>query len=89
MNHHDLKIWPEHYRNVKAGTKTFEIRRNDRGYQKGDYVELHYWPQWAADTETLTRFVTDTNPILKFKIGDIYPIDAERVVFSLLPQEPK
>jgi len=75
MNHHNLKIAPEHYNNVAAGTKTFEIRVNDRAFQKGDTVTLH-----------LVRdglYVTDVTD-LYFKIGDVYPIDAERVVFSLL-----
>ena len=30
MNKHELKIWPVHYNNVKAGTKTFEIRKIDK-----------------------------------------------------------
>lgn len=74
MNHHELKIAPEHYNNVKAGTKTFEIRINDRAFQKGDTVSLMKYYQGIFLNE----------PNLKFKIGDVYPIDAERVVFSLL-----
>ena len=78
MNTHCLKIWPEHYHNVKSGTKTFEIRKNDRAFQKGDKVVLVLHTRDGVDISTTT------NPPLNFKIGDVYPIDAERVVFSLL-----
>jgi len=79
MNHHDLKIATEHYNNVAAGTKTFEIRTNDRAFQKGDLVTLNLW------STTGKCYVAKT--ALRFKIGDVYPIDAERVVFSLLARE--
>ena len=35
---HDLKIREEFAEAIAAGEKTFEIRFNDRGYQKGDTV---------------------------------------------------
>lgn len=38
--HHDLKIDLPYYMAVIRGEKTFEIRNNDRGYQKGDTVTL-------------------------------------------------
>lgn len=38
--HHYLKIAPEYFQAVKEGIKTFEIRENDRGFQKGDTVLL-------------------------------------------------
>lgn len=37
---HEIKII-EHYANaVVSGDKTFEVRKNDRGYQKGDIVRF-------------------------------------------------
>lgn len=86
MNHHKLKLLPEHYNNVLAGTKTFEIRKNDRAYQKGDFITLYYWVlnKTSEDTD-IYHFTNSDTPSLNFKIGDVYPIDAERVVFSLLP----
>lgn len=40
MNH-ILKITPSHFEAIKDGSKKFEIRGNsDRGFQKGDTVEL-------------------------------------------------
>lgn len=40
--HHDLKIEEQYFDRIADGTKTFEIRFNDRGYQTGDTVTLTY-----------------------------------------------
>lgn len=37
---HNLKCWPEFFDAIKRGDKTFELRRNDRGYQRGDVLVL-------------------------------------------------
>ncbi len=38
---HELKIQPTYFEDVKAGKKTFEIRKNDRGYKEGDVLILN------------------------------------------------
>lgn len=35
---HTLKLREDYVEPVLLGEKTFEVRENDRGYQKGDYV---------------------------------------------------
>lgn len=46
---HKLKIDKPFYDAVKAGLKPFEIRSNDRGFQKGDLIQFkvrdkdQYW----------------------------------------------
>lgn len=40
MRQHELKTWPEHWREVAAGRKTFELRLNDRDFQVGDELIL-------------------------------------------------
>jgi len=40
---HELKIWPQYYCRVVDGSKTFEVRKNDRGFQPGDEVTLREW----------------------------------------------
>lgn len=35
---HEIKIRKSYADAVLEGTKTFEVRKNDRGYQKGDIV---------------------------------------------------
>ena len=41
--HHYLKILPEYYRAIENGDKTFEVRYNDRNYQKYDILHLQEW----------------------------------------------
>lgn len=79
---HYLKIWPEHWRRIFEGTKIFEIRNNDRFFQRGDTVVLQ-----AFDPDSGSYGTLSSMPALHRKIGDVYPIDAERVVFSLLPED--
>ncbi len=40
---HELRIGPEYYERVQDGSKTFEIRRNERGYHEGQVVMLREW----------------------------------------------
>lgn len=40
MRVHNLKILNDFAEAVLMGDKTFEIRENDRGYQKGDYIKF-------------------------------------------------
>lgn len=48
---HELKCWPEPYRAVVAGRKTYEIRKDDRNYQVGDLLLLQ---EWDPKTERYT-----------------------------------
>lgn len=38
---HELKIWPSFFCAVKEGRKTYEIRKNDRGFMVGDSIRLN------------------------------------------------
>ena len=38
--HHYLKIKPEYFRAIVKGEKTFEVRFNDRNFQKYDVLHL-------------------------------------------------
>lgn len=38
---HELKIYPEHFKEVLLGLKKVEIRLNDRNYQVGDTLLLN------------------------------------------------
>lgn len=78
---HELKIWPQYYCRVADGSKTFEVRENDRGFQPGDEVVLREFnPNQLKDYENIGY----TGKSLNFKIGYVLPIDDKRVVFSLL-----
>lgn len=83
---HELKILVEHWIRVYEGTKTFEIRDfTDRFFQKGDRVVLQ---AWCPKTKTyLHGLMKDEFPDIHKIIGDVYPIDSKRCVFSLLDEE--
>lgn len=40
MRSHNLKCWPEYFSEMARGTKSFELRHNDRAYQIGDILIL-------------------------------------------------
>lgn len=40
MRVHVLKSWPEFFEPLRIGTKTFEIRNNDREFDVGDVLLL-------------------------------------------------
>ena len=39
--HHELKVWPEPFRGLVSGEKSYEVRVNDRDYRVGDTLYLH------------------------------------------------
>lgn len=43
MTEHDLKVVPPLFDFVASGCKTFEVRRDDRGFQSGDTLLLREW----------------------------------------------
>ena len=58
MKTHDLKVWKRYFEALLSGEKTFEFRKNDRGYQKGDILFLHEFdpdkPRTISDTQRFT-----------------------------------
>lgn len=61
---HKLKIQPEYFKEVYAGKKSFEIRKNDRNFQVGDMLMLQeYLPESNSYTgrvvERKVTYITD------------------------------
>jgi hypothetical protein len=40
---HELKVVPPYFDSLIAGSKMFEVRRNDRAYQRGDILRFREW----------------------------------------------
>jgi hypothetical protein len=43
LREHELKCWPEFFQALVTGEKTFELRKDDRGYRYGDVLWLREW----------------------------------------------
>ena len=77
MKLHELKIKEEYYREIEAGNKTFEIRKNDRDFQAGDYINF-----------TIVRgsLVFETYPLFKItyvlKNVPEYGLDKDYCIFG-------
>lgn len=57
--HHCLKTWPEYFKEIEAGRKTFELRKDDRGFQEGDTLVLQEWSDKTFHTgQELVRRVS-------------------------------
>lgn len=48
---HELKVWPPYFHDLLTGAKTFEIRKDDRNFQVGDFLILL---EWKPDEERYT-----------------------------------
>jgi hypothetical protein len=49
---HELKTWPEFYRHLVSGEKTFELRKDDRGFRVGDVLWLREWQRLSVNPTT-------------------------------------
>lgn len=53
---HELKAWPAFFDGVRDGCKTFEVRKNDRGFQKGDTLLLRKWDPTRPIQDDITMW---------------------------------
>lgn len=60
MKVHELKIAPEYFGPVFDGIKTFEIRKNDRGYEIGDLIHLKEFDDEAFTGKSVIMEITYT-----------------------------
>lgn len=50
---HELKIWPEFYEAIESCVKTFDLRKDDRGYEINDGLRFR---EWDPRTEQYTGY---------------------------------
>jgi len=70
MTDHQLKIYPDYWDEIANGKKTFEVRKNDRGYKLNDRLVFHkYNPglkEYVDDDDILicrVTYITDLSRI--------------------------
>lgn len=74
---HEIKLSRAFQDAVLSGEKSFEVRYNDRGYQKGDFVKFHV---------TDRRFVVEPLDGVLFEITYVlsgWHIEQDYVVFGI------
>lgn len=49
MKIYELKVWPRYFRAVLDGSKTFEFRKDDRGFELGDTLILREFEPGVRD----------------------------------------
>ena len=76
---HELKTWKEYFQEVFLGRKTFEVRKNDRDFQKGDTLILEEWDNKKQEY-TGRRMVMNVSYILQ---GGQFGIEEGFVVMSI------
>lgn len=65
---HEIKILPKYFEEVQSGRKTFEYRKDDRGYKVGDIIKLkEYLPE--TDTFTGNSLEAEITYILKGELN--------------------
>lgn len=100
---HTLKTMRSYWRALNDGTKTFEVRRNDRDFAVGDVLVLECWapdpksegslrPCCSANTDLFTSDLEEF-AIVQFRVtyvmhGGRFGIDPDYVVLGLGPVTP-
>lgn len=52
---HDVKLGITFFDDVKTGRKTFELRKNDRGYKEGDIIVMHEYKDGTTTGRTIEK----------------------------------
>lgn len=52
---HDVKLGATFFDDVKTGRKTFELRKNDRGYKEGDTIVMHEYKDGTTTGRTIEK----------------------------------
>jgi hypothetical protein len=85
---HDLKTWTEYFQQVWDGRKSFEVRKNDRGYKVGDFLNLmEYFPELSekGSKEVFSdRWIHCRIDYILY--GGVFGIEQGYVVMSISPQ---
>jgi len=74
MTEHNLKTINPYFTDVWNWEKTFEIRKNDRNFKKGDLLKLReYEPCWDKENDCLVSGGGYTGRVIYAEIDYILP----------------
>lgn len=65
---HQLKIKTEYFDEVKQGRKKAELRKADRDFSLGDFLQLREWIDYRYERQLLVK-VTHILPVAGFILG--------------------
>lgn len=88
MNSHELKLSTEFFPAVAQGIKTFEIRKNDRGYELGDILILSEW-ELTGHFYTGRKLIAEITYITNYAQQDNYIVMGIKLVKHKLQVEYK
>lgn len=80
---HELKIAKDYADTVYLGDKTFEVRENDRGFQKGDIVR--FIPLNRLGVEDIVHPLYDKEYEITYVLGSFYGLAQGYVAFGIKP----
>lgn len=90
MKTHELKTDPEVFQAVQDGRKTYEIRKNDRGFAVGDLLllreTLHTGRDMAMGSPLVYTGRRDLRAVKHMLTGPIYGLAAGWSILSLGPR---
>ena len=78
---HDLKTWPEYFRDVLNQLKPFEVRKADRDFRTCDYLTLREWDPETGDYtgRSVCRSISYVLP------GGAFGVEEGYVVLGIYP----
>lgn len=82
MIEHKLKCLVPYYEAINQGDKNFEVRRDDRGFQKGDTLILY-----KHDGTKFVDYVSIRRRVVYILTGGQFGIEPGYVVMALGPED--
>lgn len=92
---HILKTWPEPFKALADGRKTFEFRNDDRGFEVGDMLVLRQFvPRTEVGDHTIVgHFVAQSPEVIRWVTyilrGPAFGVPDGYCVMSMSEQRPK
>ena len=82
---HELKILPDYFGDVNDETKTFELRKNDRGFFVGDVLILCEWD----DAEGVHTGRYCARKVVYIIRSTAFGLEKDHVIMGLIPHVGK